>query len=305
MGSGSPRKEAPPQPRPPAKLWALLDSPDHQALRARHVGEALLMLGLIDERQLREACQAQREQRRLSLVRPLGELLVDRGAISEMQLRQAIAAWLGSRVIDPTHVPFDPAALARTYEQPTTPTAAAGPAAATARAKPAARELLADLQQVSDIGAEQAADIVSKSDNSLVRLVHTIIEEASAHKASDIHIETESPPKPVRVRLRIDGELVRYLEIDARFRYALVARIKIMAGMDISEHRKPQDGKIDCVDCARFGGPRTELRVVTMPTTGGLEDVVLRLLAGSKPMPLLAIRLAPRDLAQVIAATNV
>ncbi|MCS6811402.1 MAG: GspE/PulE family protein [Tepidimonas sp.] len=349
--------DAPPQPRTPAELWALLDSPDHRALRARHVGEALLMLGLIDERQLREALQAQREERRLGLVRPLGELLVDRGTISETQLRQAIAAWLGSRVIDPTHYHFDPealalvprsvaeresvlplaqrgeelvllmadtldhplldelrfltqrrivpvlaapgtlpAALARAYEQPATPTAAAagGPAAATARAKPAARELLADQQQVSDIGAEQAADIVSESDNTLVRLVHTIIEEAIAQKASDIHIETEPPPKPVRVRLRIDGELVKYLEIDARFRYALVARIKIMAGMDISEHRKPQDGKIDF---ARFGGPRTELRVVTVPTTGGLEDVVLRLLAGSKPMPLEAIGLAPRDLA--------
>lgn len=47
------------------------------------------------------------------------------------------------------------------------------------------------------------------------------------------------------------------------FRYALVARIKIMAGMDISEHRKPQDGKIDF---ARFGGSKTELRVVTVPT---------------------------------------
>ncbi|MCX8006420.1 MAG: hypothetical protein N2688_15990, partial [Burkholderiaceae bacterium] len=86
--------EAPPQPRTPAELWALLDSPDHQALRARHVGEALLMLGLIDERQLREALQAQREERRLGLVRPLGELLVDRGTISETQLRQAIACLL-------------------------------------------------------------------------------------------------------------------------------------------------------------------------------------------------------------------
>ncbi|TSE32067.1 putative type II secretion system protein HxcR [Tepidimonas thermarum] len=127
-----------------------------------------------------------------------------------------------------------------------------------------------------------------------MRLINTLIEEAIAQKASDIHIETEPPPKPVRVRLRIDGELVRYLEIESRFRYALVARIKIMAGMDISEHRKPQDGKIDF---SRFGGTKTELRVVTVPTTGGLEDVVLRLLAGSKPMPVDSIGLAPRDLA--------
>ncbi len=106
-------------------------------------------------------------------------------------------------------------------------------------------------------------------------------------KASDIHIETEAPPKRVKIRFRIDGELVRYLEVEARFRYALVARIKIMAGMDISEHRKPQDGKIDF---ARFGGSKTELRVVTVPTANGLEDVVLRLLAGSKPLPIDGVR---------------
>jgi energy-coupling factor transporter ATP-binding protein EcfA2 len=56
-----------------------------------------------------------------------------------------------------------------------------------------------------------------------------------------------------------------------------------MADLDISEHRKPQDGKIDF---ARFGGPRVELRMVTVPTARGLEDVVLRLLSGLKPMPL-------------------
>ena len=55
----------------------------------------------------------------------------------------------------------------------------------------------------------------------------------------------------------------------------MVARLKIMADLDIAEHRKPQDGKIDF---ARFGGPHVELRVVTVPTSRGLEDVVLRLL---------------------------
>ena len=126
-----------------------------------------------------------------------------------------------------------------------------------------------------------------------MRLINSLIEEAIAQKASDIHIETEPAPKPVRIRFRLDGELVRYLEVESRFRYALVARIKIMAGMDISEHRKPQDGKIDF---ARFGGSKTELRVVTVPTSSGLEDVVLRLLAGSKPMAMDAIGLSEQNL---------
>ena len=139
------------------------------------------------------------------------------------------------------------------------------------------RDLVNDLQAAAEVGREPESDVVSESDNTLVRLINSLIAEAIAQKASDIHIETQPAPRKVRIRFRIDGELRRYLEVESRFRYALVARIKIMAGMDISEHRKPQDGKIDF---ARFGGSKTELRVVTVPTHGGLEDVVLRLLAG-------------------------
>jgi len=94
--------------------------------------------------------------------------------------------------------------------------------------------------------------------------------------------------------MRIDGELVRVLELPSRFRFALIARLKIMADLDISEHRKPQDGKIDF---ARFGGAAVELRVVTVPTVHGREDVVLRLLSGLKPMPLDEIGLSERNLA--------
>lgn len=183
-----------------------------------------------------------------------------------------------------------PPAIARAYERP----AVAGvPSGRRVQNQAAARDLALDLQSATDVSNEPEADVVSESDNTLVRLINSLIEEAIAQKASDIHIETEPAPKPVKIRFRLDGELVRYLEVESRFRYALVARIKIMAGMDISEHRKPQDGKIDF---ARFGGTKTELRVVTVPTTGGLEDVVLRLLAGSKPMPMDGIGLSPQNL---------
>lgn len=141
--------------------------------------------------------------------------------------------------------------------------------------------------------ADSDADVVSESDNTLVRMINSLIEEAITQKASDIHIETRSAPGKVRIRLRIDGELKPHLEVDARYRFALVARIKIMASMDISEHRKPQDGKIDF---SRFGGSKTELRVVTVPTSRGLEDVVLRLLAGSTARPIGDIGLSHADL---------
>jgi len=173
----------------------------------------------------------------------------------------------------------------------------AGEPAAAPSHRMAAKDLAVNLMAGSDSAAnEPEGDVVSESDNTLVRLINSLIEEAIAQKASDIHIETQPAPKAVCIRLRLDGELKRYLDVESRFRYALVARIKIMAGMDISEHRKPQDGKIDF---ARFGGTKTELRVVTVPTANGLEDVVLRLLAGSKPIPVDAIGLNPRDLMQL------
>ncbi len=166
-------------------------------------------------------------------------------------------------------------------------------AAANATARASAQELASALEGATPDGAAEATDVVNESDNTLVRLVNSLITEAIAQRASDIHIETEMPPQPVRIRLRVDGELRPYLELPARYRFAMVARIKIMASMDISEHRKPQDGKIDF---SRFGGPPVELRVVTVPTSRGLEDVVLRLLAGAKPLPLDGIGLSPANL---------
>jgi len=167
----------------------------------------------------------------------------------------------------------------------------AGGASAGARAT--SQELLTNLATASPDADTEQADVISESDNTLVRLINSVIDEAISHRASDIHIETEPAPHNVRVRLRIDGDLVPYLELPARYRFAMVARIKIMASMDISEHRKPQDGKIDF---ARFGGPPVELRVVTVPTSRGLEDVVLRLLAGAKPLPLENIGLSQPNL---------
>jgi len=155
-------------------------------------------------------------------------------------------------------------------------------------------DLAAELAASGPLPADADSAIVSESDNTLVRLVNTLIGEAIERRASDIHIQTVEPPHPMRVRLRVDGDLVHHLDLPASYRFALVARLKIMADLDISEHRKPQDGKIDF---ARFGGPHVELRIVTVPTRHGHEDVVLRLLSGLKPMPLDTIGLAERNLA--------
>ncbi len=155
------------------------------------------------------------------------------------------------------------------------------------------RELAQQLAEAEGSAGDAEVGVVAESDNTLVRLVNRLIADAIELGASDIHIEAADAPRPVRIRLRIDGDLVRYLELPARVRFALVARLKIMADLDISEHRRPQDGKIDF---SRFGGPPVELRLVTVPTNTGLEDVVLRLLGGMKPLPLDEIGLAPANL---------
>jgi type II secretory ATPase GspE/PulE/Tfp pilus assembly ATPase PilB-like protein len=123
-----------------------------------------------------------------------------------------------------------------------------------------------------------------------------MIKDARESGASDIHIETNAGDRPVRVRMRRDGQLQTYLELPAKLRSALVSRIKVMARLDISERRRPQDGKIQLAD---FGGGKLELRVAVLPTTSGLEDVVLRLLESQKPMLLGHIGLHERDVTTV------
>jgi len=150
------------------------------------------------------------------------------------------------------------------------------------RAEAGVQELISRLAAESgnqDIAEQQAVS----SDSALVELVNRMILDAVQQKASDIHIEANLGPKTTCVRFRKDGNLVKYLELPAQFRNAVVSRIKIMSRLDITEHRKPQDGKIDF---SRFGAAAVELRVATVPTTGGLEDVVMRVLAAAKPVPL-------------------
>lgn len=138
--------------------------------------------------------------------------------------------------------------------------------------------------------AEVNAEPIPESDNTLVQLVNKMILDAFKDGVSDIHIETYPGRKNTQVRFRKDGSLTPYLQIPANFRNALISRIKIMAQLDISEKRKPQDGKLDF---QQFGPARIELRVATIPTANGLEDIVMRLLAASKPLPMEKLGLNP------------
>ena len=105
----------------------------------------------------------------------------------------------------------------------------------------------------------------------IVRLVNLILSDAAKAGASDIHIEPQE--SLVQVRHRVDGLLRETLTLPLHLRDQAISRIKIISGMDISERRKPQDGR----SRLRFGGRRIDLRVSTLPTQFG-EKVVVRLL---------------------------
>ena len=126
-------------------------------------------------------------------------------------------------------------------------------------------------------------DFEAAEDSAIVMLVRKIIEDAYQQNASDIHIEPYGLRRDGEVRFRIDGRCVNVLSIPKNHVKAVVSRLKILAKLDISERRKPQDGKIKFTASS---GREIELRVATIPTVDGNEDVVLRVLASSEPLPL-------------------
>ncbi len=157
-----------------------------------------------------------------------------------------------------------------------------------------ASKLLASMEMAEGTTEDDSDTAIQQSDNSLVRLINSMILEAHGQGVSDIHIECAGGKEKVRIRFRRDGQLRPYLELPHTYRNALIARIKIMCDLDISEKRKPQDGKINF---AKFmHNMRLELRVATIPTNNGQEDAVLRLLQSSKPIPLDNLGLSPVNL---------
>jgi len=155
---------------------------------------------------------------------------------------------------------------------------------------------VADLLGSMDDEMEESAgdDIASAaSDNELVKLVNKIIIDAYQQGASDIHVEPYPGKAKTEIRFRKDGSLMPYIQVPASYRNALVARLKIMCDLDISEKRKPQDGKIKF---KKFGPLDIELRVATIPSAGGVEDIVMRILAAGEPIPLDKLGLSPRNL---------
>ena len=156
-------------------------------------------------------------------------------------------------------------------------------------------DLLDEIGVESDGVSEGAAGLdseVEESDSKIVQLANKIIIDAYNTGVSDIHIEPYLGKKDTEVRFRRDGSCFKYLEVPPSHTNALVSRYKIMARLRIEEKRLPQDGKIKM----RYKGKDVELRVATVPTAGGNEDIVMRILAAGEPLPLEKMNFSARNI---------
>ena len=151
------------------------------------------------------------------------------------------------------------------------------------------------LQEATDEQAEDedALELGAEADSEeapVVRLVTSILQGAVGEGASDIHLEPQS--QELKVRLRVDGVLRDFMSVPPKLQSGVIARLKILANLDIAERRIPQDGRFS----ARLGSTKVDMRVATLPTIFG-EEVVLRLLdTSSLGADLGDLGFAPRDL---------
>lgn len=141
---------------------------------------------------------------------------------------------------------------------------------------------------------------IMENDNIVVQLVNNVISDALNLGASDIHMEP-SLEGDVSVRYRIDGMMSRVHVYPHKFRDAVASRIKIMAGLDIAERRRPQSGKIRF---KKTGQKDVELRVETYRTTSGSEDIVMRILSSSKPFSLEELNFSKRNYDEFVRLIN-
>jgi type II secretory ATPase GspE/PulE/Tfp pilus assembly ATPase PilB-like protein len=145
-----------------------------------------------------------------------------------------------------------------------------------------------DVEDELDEAADDA--LVDENEPTVVQLVNRLIVDANKLGASDIHVEPGKGTDPALVRMRVDGVCRTVLRIPASHIQAVLARIKIMSRLDITERRKPQDGKI----AVKLKGQPVELRVATVPTVNG-ESAVMRLLAQGGALPFDKLNLSARN----------
>ena len=135
-----------------------------------------------------------------------------------------------------------------------------------------AEELSGELEEVADVDFLEAGE---GEDAPVVKLLQSLFEDAVQVRASDIHIEPDE--KVLRIRQRVDGVLQEQVKNEIRIANAVVLRLKLMSGLNISEKRLPQDGRFHI----NVKGKSIDVRISTLPSQHG-ESVVMRLLDQSE-----------------------
>jgi len=157
-----------------------------------------------------------------------------------------------------------------------------------------------DKSRVNQTDMNENVDDNDIEGSPIVRIVNNLIMEAYKRNASDIHIEPEA--NYTRVRLRIDGDLVKYINFDNDMHSLISTRIKIISGLNIAEKRIPQDGSFQF----NYEFKKIDIRVSTLPTPYG-ENIVLRLLGADQNIEysLSGLGLSPKTLEIIEKAIKV
>ncbi len=270
------------------------------------IGAILKDLGLVREGQIQEALAVQRREGGL-----LGQILVDHKHCTRADVARALALQAGLEAVDVAAAEPEPAALARldgdtAHALGVLPLRLEGPTLVVAIGDPLNTGVLEDLRfttgaevraLVADEGAlkqriqdcygaqgslseaiQAAAGVAVGPDVGaaaaslpVVRLLNSILHRAVKDRASDVHFEVFE--SDFRIRYRVDGALYSIEAPPAHLAVPLVARVKVMADLDIAETRLPQDGRIEL----SIDGRPVDLRVATLPGVAG-EGCVLRVL---------------------------
>lgn len=297
------------------------------------IGEALLALGFVDERQLGDALARQTQERHL----PLGELLVMRQAITRQQLEQALVHKMGFPVVDAGRFPVEadatrevPAALA--HRLCALPLMARGHRLVVALEDPSARVVIDELEHCTALkvvpvlalagtlrpaiaqtyvdsdtatapaqpAAQPTADDGLDRPASVIasRLIERIVADTRSGAVTHVHVESDGADIPLTVRARRGGVMVPYSRLPAACRDPLVEQLKTMAQLDRGERTQPQVGIIEPTD----GDAHPPLQVTTIPTIGGQEDVVVQRRTRPRLRALTDLGLTERNLAAYTAA---
>src|SRR5271154_4031123 len=285
-----------------------LHPPRHPGRSQRMIGEVVVDLGLSDLETVEEAVAAARTQGR-----PTGLVLVEQVILRHDQLARVVAERFGLDFVDLSVYELDMGAVnlissttAKRYQavpvgftddgalllamaNPTNVLTIDGVAMRTSRRMhPAAASaedlslLLARLtradESIEDIVEDDEGHAETElhveeadTDAPIIKLVHSIVAQAVQQGASDIHVNPEEGD--TRVQFRVDGVLFPAATVKKRMAMGVISRIKIMADLDISEKRVPQDGRF----ALTIDGRRVDIRVVTLPLVYG-EGVVMRIL---------------------------